>query len=71
MMDVIEDMETQLLQPLIDKAQPERREAIISLLNGRQTRQGPPDLVVGHGQQHEPEFPRLCAPMGLAGRSNP
>ena len=50
MMDVIKDMETQLLQLLIDNATPEKRETTGSLLNGPQTRQGQPDAVADQGQ---------------------
>lgn len=50
MMDVIKDLETQLLQLLIDNAPPEKREATGSLLNGPQTRQGQPDAVADQGQ---------------------
>lgn len=46
MMDVIKDMETHLLQLLIDNAPPEKRqEASQSLLNGPQTKQGNKDAV--------------------------
>lgn len=50
MMDVIKDMETQLLQLLIDNAPADKREATGSLLNGPQTRQGQPDAVADQGQ---------------------
>ncbi len=50
MMDVIKDLETQLLQLLIDNAPPEKREATGSPLNGPQTRQGQPDAVADQGQ---------------------
>jgi len=50
MLDVIKDMETQLLQLLIDNAQAEKRETTGSLLNGPQTRQGQSDAVVDQGQ---------------------
>lgn len=46
MMDVIKDMETQLLQLLIDNAPPEKRqEANQNLLNGPQIKQGNLDAV--------------------------
>lgn len=46
MMDVIKDMETQLLQLLIDNAPPEKRqEAGSGLLNGPQIKRGTADVV--------------------------
>ncbi|WP_411881073.1 protein phosphatase CheZ [Polaromonas sp. YR568] len=51
MMDVIKDMETQLLQLLIDNAPPEKRqEATQGLLNGPQIKTGVPDAVDGQDQ---------------------
>ena len=51
MMDVIKDMETQLLQLLIDNAPPEKRqEAGNGLLNGPQIKTGVPDAVDGQDQ---------------------
>jgi len=51
MMDVIKDMETQLLQLLIDNAPPEKRqEAGNGLLNGPQIKAGVPDAVDGQDQ---------------------
>jgi len=51
MMDVIKDMETQLLQLLIDNAPPEKRqEASNGLLNGPQIKTGVPDAVDGQDQ---------------------
>ena len=51
MMDVIKDMETQLLQLLIDNAPLEKRQdASNSLLNGPQTTQGQADAVDDQGQ---------------------
>ena len=51
MMDVIQDMETQLLQLLIDNAPPEKRqEAGQGLLNGPQIKLGNADAVDGQGQ---------------------
>lgn len=51
MMDVIKDMETQLLQLLIDNAPPEKRaEAPTGLLNGPQTRPGHVDAVDNQSQ---------------------
>ncbi|MEI7782787.1 MAG: protein phosphatase CheZ [Betaproteobacteria bacterium] len=49
MMDVIEEMDTQLLQLLIGNARSEKREAIGSLLNSPQPRQGPPDAAADQG----------------------
>lgn len=51
MMDVIKDMETQLLQLLIDNAPIEKRqEAGNNLLNGPQTKAGNPDAVDDQSQ---------------------
>lgn len=51
MMDMIQDMETQLLQLLIDNTPIERRlEASNALLNGPQTRRGNPDAVENQNQ---------------------
>lgn len=51
MMDVIQDMETQLLQLLIDNAPPEKRqEAGQGLLNGPQIKIGNADAVADQGQ---------------------
>lgn len=54
MMDVIKDMETQLLQLLIDNAPPDKRqeaqEAGQGLLNGPQIKVGNADAVDGQGQ---------------------
>lgn len=51
MMDVIKDMETQLLQLLIDNAPPEKRqEAGQGLLNGPQIKTGVADAVDGQDQ---------------------
>ncbi len=51
MMDVIRDMETQLLQLLIDNAPVDRRqESTAGLLNGPQTKPGHPDAVSDQGQ---------------------
>ena len=51
MMDVIRDMETQLLQLLIDNAPPEKRhEAGAGLLNGPQTKTGNLDAVDDQSQ---------------------
>lgn len=51
MMDVIKDMETQLVQLLIDNAPVDRRQEPASgLLNGPQTKAGHPDAVDGQGQ---------------------
>jgi chemotaxis protein CheZ len=51
MMDVIKDMETQLLQLLIDNAPPDKRaEACTGLLNGPQTRIGQVDAVDDQSQ---------------------
>lgn len=51
MMDVIKDMETQLLQLLIDNAPPEKRhEAGTGLLNGPQTKTGNLDAVDDQSQ---------------------
>ncbi|MEO8024586.1 protein phosphatase CheZ, partial [Polaromonas sp.] len=50
-MDVIKDMETQLLQLLIDNAPHEKRhEAGAGLLNGPQTKAGNPDAVDNQSQ---------------------
>lgn len=62
MMDVIKDMETQLLQLLIDNAPAEKREATGSLLNGPQTRPGQPDAVADQGQVDD-----LLASLGFWG----
>lgn len=51
MMDVIQDMETQLLQLLIDNAPPDKRqEAGQGLLNGPQIKIGNADAVADQGQ---------------------
>jgi len=51
MMDVIKEMETQLLQLLVDNAPIEMRQDMSnSLLNGPQTRPGSPDAVDDQGQ---------------------
>jgi len=51
MMDVIKDMETQLLQLLVDNVPPDKRaEASTSLLNGPQTRTGHTDAVDNQSQ---------------------
>jgi len=51
MMDVIKDMETQLLQLLIDNVPPDKRaETSTSLLNGPQTRSGQLDAVDNQSQ---------------------
>jgi chemotaxis protein CheZ len=51
MMDVIKDMETQLVQLLIDNAPVDRRpEPPTGLLNGPQTKSGHPDAVDDQGQ---------------------
>lgn len=51
MMDVIKEMETQLLQLLVDNAPIEKRlDMSSSLLNGPQTKQGSPDAVDDQGQ---------------------
>ncbi|MGB4360092.1 MAG: protein phosphatase CheZ [Rhodoferax sp.] len=51
MMDVVKEMETQLLQLLVDNAPLEKRQDMSnSLLNGPQTRSGSPDAVDDQGQ---------------------
>jgi chemotaxis protein CheZ len=51
MMDVIKDMETQLLQLLIDNAPPEKRQEVGNgLLNGPQIKTGVADAVDGQDQ---------------------
>ena len=51
MMDMIQDMETQLLQLLIDNTPIEKRlEANNGLLNGPQTKTGNPDAVENQNQ---------------------
>lgn len=51
MMDVIKEMETQLLQLLVDNAPVEKRQEVNNgLLNGPQTKLGEPDAVDDQGQ---------------------
>jgi chemotaxis protein CheZ len=51
LMDVIREMETQLLQLLVDNAPIEKRQDVSnSLLNGPQTKLGNPDAIDDQGQ---------------------
>lgn len=51
MMEVVNDVETQLLQVLIDNSPPEKRhEAVQSLQNGPQVKPGNPDAVTDQSQ---------------------
>jgi len=51
MMEVVNDVETQLLQVLIDNSAPEKRhEATQSLQNGPQIKPGNPDAVTNQAQ---------------------
>jgi len=51
MMEVVNDVETQLLQVLIDNSPPEKRhEAVQSLQNGPQVKPGNPDAVTDQAQ---------------------
>jgi len=51
MMEVVNDVETQLLQVLIDNSAPEKRhEAVQSLQNGPQVKPGNPEAVTDQAQ---------------------
>ncbi len=61
MMDVIKDMETQLLQLLIDNAPPEKRQdAGHGLLNGPQIKIGNADAVDGQARS------TICSPASVS-----